>query len=141
MNFRISILARDPMIPSEVNGNLSCFWCSAEQGDSHQSDCAWIQAHTKPNNIRINDRFHIDEDYSIIKTSNGQAIPLEEPIIILRGRDHLALPLLRLYRILCEVDNCNDYFLGEVDSSITELFIFKNNYPERMKQPGVTRGK
>ena len=88
---------------------------------------------------KVNSRFHI-ENGRLIKTSNGEPIPQEEPVIILRGRDHLALPLMEHYREMCVKDGCNDYFLEEVDKSIEEFRQFKIQYYNRMKQPGVTKG-
>lgn len=90
---------------------------------------------------RINDRFHVDTEGIVIKTSNGQAIPEDEPIVLLRGRDRLAHPLLLIYRVLCTLDGCNSYFLGEVDRSIAQFTMFKVDHADRMKQPGVTKGK
>lgn len=41
---------------------------------------------------QINHMFHVDENYRLVKTSNDQAVPDNEPVIIIRGRDRLALP-------------------------------------------------
>lgn len=90
---------------------------------------------------KINSRFHVDRDGYIVKTSNNQRIPEDEPVFLFRGRDRLSLPMMHIYVQLCLVDGCNDYFLGEMDEPINELTRFKNEHPERMKQPGVTRGK
>jgi len=84
-------------------------------------------------------KFHTDGN-EIIKTSNGQAVPLEEPLIMFRGRDYLAIPLLEYYRKLCIADGCNDHQMGLVDQRIKEFQKFAEDYPERMKQPGITRG-
>jgi hypothetical protein len=89
---------------------------------------------------KISNRFSVDGD-EIIKTSNGEAIPHDEPLLILRARDRLALPILRMYRELSIVDGCNDWFLGELLKTIADFEDFAAKYPERMKQPGVTRGK
>lgn len=85
-------------------------------------------------------RFHI-EDGKLIKTSNGQAIPDDEPVVILRGRDHLALPMLRIYRILSIIDKVTLYFLAEQDKTIADFEQFAQEHPERMKQPGITMGR
>ena len=89
---------------------------------------------------KISNRFHIDGE-EIIKTSNGQPIPHDEPLLILRARDRLAIPLLRIYQQLSIVDGCNDWFLGEQKITIADFEAFAREHPERMKQPGVTRGK
>lgn len=90
---------------------------------------------------RINAHFHIDEGYRLIKSSNGEAVPKDEPICILRGRDKLVVPLLEIYRILCVLDNCTDWFLVRCDSMLMEFKSFARNHPEKMKQPGITKGK
>lgn len=89
---------------------------------------------------QISNRFSIDGD-EIIKTSNGEPIPHDEPVLILRARDHLAIPLLRIYQQLSIVDGCNDWFLDQQQVTIKDFERFAIMFPERMKQPGVTRGK
>ena len=89
---------------------------------------------------QISNRFSIHND-EIIKTSNGEPIPHEEPLLILRARDRLALPLLRIYQQLSIVDGCNDWFLDQQKVTIKQFEDFAAQYPERMKQPGVTRGR
>lgn len=89
---------------------------------------------------KISNRFHI-ENNEIIKTSNGDPIPHDEPLLILRARDRLAIPILKIYQELAKVDGCNDWFLGEQDVTLKQFEDFAREHPERMKQPGVTRGK
>lgn len=88
---------------------------------------------------------HIDMKHSIegdriIKTSNGQEIPEHEPTILFRGRDHLALPMLKHYRQLCIDNGCTDYQMESMDVMIARFEAFTKLHPEVMKQPGVTRG-
>ncbi len=63
---------------------------------------------------RIDEKHHISGE-KIIKTTNGQEVPETEPTILFRGRDKLALPLLRIYRVLCVADGCNDFQLASMD--------------------------
>lgn len=89
---------------------------------------------------KVNDRFHMEGE-RIIKTSNGQEIPLEEePVLILRGRDKLAVALLYHYLMLSHLDGCNDYQMESLKEVIEKFKEFSVKFPERMKQPGVTRG-
>lgn len=96
---------------------------------------------------RINKRFHILiaelslSGIKIIKTSNGQEVPLDEPLFIIRGRDHLALQALEDYRKSCVRDGCNEYFLNEIDEAIAEFRQWRVQNYDKMKQPGVTKGK
>ena len=47
---------------------------------------------------KLDGKFHLEGE-KIIKTSNGEELDLEkEPVILIRARDKLALPLLRIYR-------------------------------------------
>ncbi len=77
----------------------------------------------------------------LVKLSNGDVIPEDEPLMLIRARDWLAIPGLLKYRELCVADGCNDYILGLLDETIAEFQKFQTEHPERMKQPGVTRGK
>lgn len=88
---------------------------------------------------RIDRKFHI-EDERIVKTSNGEILPDDEPLILFRARDYLSLPMLREYRNLSVIDGCNDFHMKGIDAVITEFERFAAEHPERMKQPGVTRG-
>ena len=49
---------------------------------------------------KLNGMFHIDGD-ELIKTSNGQPVPEDEPLFILRGRDLLAVTAIIAYREAC----------------------------------------
>ncbi len=89
---------------------------------------------------KLNDRFSIHNE-ELIKTSNGQAIPPEEPIFILRGRDRLAAQTLVQYRMLCEMDGCNQEHLDDIHKAILEFEQFSRQYYDRMKQPNITKGK
>lgn len=89
---------------------------------------------------KIDGKFHIDGE-QIVKTSNGDVVPEDEPLILFRARDHLALPMLLHYCQLSIRDGCNDFHLEGVNAVIAEFEKFSADHPERMKQPGVTRGK
>lgn len=84
-------------------------------------------------------KHHIEGD-RIIKTTNGQEIPETEPTILFRGRDHLALPMLKHYRQLCVDDGCTDFQMASMDEMIRRFQVFADENPQTMKQPGVTRG-
>jgi hypothetical protein len=75
----------------------------------------------------------------IVKSGNGVPIPNEEPTILFRGRDRLAVPMLEHYRELCRADGCNDWQLAQVDELIGRFRVFAETSPT-MKQPGITRG-
>lgn len=85
-------------------------------------------------------KHHVDENGDIVKTTNGVVIPQDEPLILFRGRDYLAVPLLMKYREMCERDGCNDFQLGQVQALIDKFADFARDNPGVMKQPGITRG-
>lgn len=92
---------------------------------------------------RIDEKHHLEVIATIpviVKSGNGEPIPLEEPRILFRGRDRLALPLLRIYRQMCESDGCTEYQLHSLDVMIREFEDFASISPT-MKQPGSTSGK
>lgn len=87
---------------------------------------------------RLNSRFSVDGD-ELIKTSNGQMVPHDEPLFVLRGRDKLAIDALYAYRELAIKDGCNAEFLLELRATMDEFEAYCDSHP--IKQPGVTRGK
>lgn len=76
----------------------------------------------------------------IVKTSNGEAIPHDEPVILFRARDMHALPALEYYRDTCQAYGCNQYQLDGIDNRIQAFRLYGETNPDKMKQPGVTRG-
>jgi len=83
-------------------------------------------------------KYHIK--VQIVKRSNGEPIPSNEPIFFLRARDYLALPILYSYRLISERDGCTIYHLDGIDRVIGKFEQFKKRFPKKMKQPGVTCG-
>jgi hypothetical protein len=88
---------------------------------------------------RIDNKHHLEGE-SIVKTGNGIPIDLsKEPVILFRGRDRLALPMLSYYRKLCVQDGCTEFQLESMDDMIRRFREFAKQSPS-MKQPGCTRG-
>jgi len=88
---------------------------------------------------QIDLQHHIERE-RIIKTSNGELIPENEPTILFCGRDRLALPMLSFYRELCLKDGCTDYQLASMDEMIRRFEKFAEA-SSTMKQPGITEGR
>jgi hypothetical protein len=76
----------------------------------------------------------------IVKTATGEPIPDDEPLILFRARDRHALEMLFFYRHLCEQDQCTDFHLDGIENRLAAFKGFREKHPERMKQPGITRG-
>jgi hypothetical protein len=94
--------------------------------------------------VRLDNKHHLDTTLSgkplVVKTGNGVQIDLDqEPVILFRGRDKLALPMLKYYRTLCVDDGCTEYQLQSMDDMIRRFVEFANS-SDTMKQPGITKG-
>lgn len=83
-------------------------------------------------------KHHITDDGKLVKTGDGVEVPLDEPTILFRGRDRLALPLLKYYAELCARDGATDYQMGSILGMIAQFEAYAKENPT--KQPGITRG-
>jgi hypothetical protein len=81
----------------------------------------------------------IDVDVHIVNLK-GEPIPDDEPLFLLRGRDELAVSLLSEYLTLAKITDCTEYHIDGVKQIIERFMEFAAKHPERMKQPGITRG-
>lgn len=77
---------------------------------------------------------------ALMKMSNGELIPDDEPVFILRGRDYLARGVLRDYIKMSAEDGCNEYHIDGLNAAVERFDEFAEKHPDRMKQPGCTRG-
>lgn len=76
----------------------------------------------------------------LVKTATGEPIPDDEPSILFRARDRHAVAMLREYRRLCSADGCTGEHIAGIDNRLESFEAFAVEHPERMKQPGITRG-
>lgn len=83
---------------------------------------------------KLDGKFSIDGE-RIVNTVTGEAIPDDEPLFILRGRDRLAILALREYWSLCERDHCLKSHIQGVEERI-DAFLQFSMKQFRMKQPG-----
>ncbi len=77
----------------------------------------------------------------LIKRSNEDPIPEDEPIFILRARDYLAIPALQHYRKLSDADDCTAYHTEGLNAVIANFVRRRRENHDKMKQPGVTEGR
>lgn len=89
---------------------------------------------------KLDEKFHVEGD-QLIKTANGEVVPLDEPVFVMRGRDRLAIRALEFYKKISQEDGCNDYHFEKLEFEIVRFKKFSEEHPERMKQPSITRGK
>lgn len=98
---------------------------------------------------RIDLKHHIDTAGILYKseldgngnmTGNGEQIPSEEPLILFRARDKLALPMLKHYRELCIANGCTPFQKDQMDTIIGRFTQWAET-SSNMKMPGSTLGK
>lgn len=103
-----------------------------------EQQLALIEQHLVPR--PLGNRFEV-RGGQIIKIANGEVLPVDEPLFLVRARDWLAVPALLHYKSLMQKDGCNDYILELMDEMLGKFSDFATQHPEKMKQPGVTRGR
>ena len=82
-----------------------------------------------------------DGEPMIVKAATLEPIPDDEPLCLFRARDHNALPgALQPYALKCEEDRCTDFHMDGIQNRVEAFHNFRKEHPERMKQPGITRG-
>lgn len=89
---------------------------------------------------KLNDMFHLEGE-RLVKTSNGQFVPEDEPLFIIRGRDAMAVALLSAYREFCRDHGTPQQRIDDLASVINLFEDYQKNYPDKMKIPGITLGK
>ena len=91
---------------------------------------------------KLNEMFHVDDEGYLVKTSNGERVPEEEPVFILRGRDLLAVQTIHHYAgLMIGQDGDIGQRMFELGRVLGEFLKFSKDYPLRMKAPGSTQGR
>jgi|SRR6267378_319680 len=120
----------------EINGGVpKRYFCMLEFG--HKDKHMLTAGLTLPLR-KIDEKFSTTGD--IVKRSNGEIVPVDEPLFLIRARDRLAVAALEAYRVLSQKDGCIDYHFEHLDKDIEAFKRFRDEHPERMKQPSITRG-
>lgn len=83
---------------------------------------------------RIDSKYHVDGD-RIINTRTGVAIPEDEPLFLLRGKDTLAAPAILYYWDLCRSSGVRSTQREGVTNMVLEFEEFAARRAERMKLP------
>lgn len=87
----------------------------------------------------VNEMFHIANG-RLVKTSNNQPIPNEEPVFILRGRDNLSAKTIAHYIVECvNGGNVPEDRLKDLFGVLRRFVNFANRFGT--KTPGITHGK
>ena len=149
-NYRLTDYIRDVIVRAESRQSSegqSLLTSASPHSKQRSRSHRWGQRRAKGMR-RIDSKFHIEAkmvntmlgekiQIHIVKTSNGDPIPEDEPLFLLRARDYLALPLLHKYREMCIQDGCTDYQVAGNDKMILEFEKFAREHRDRMKQPGM----
>lgn len=90
---------------------------------------------------KLNEMFSVDDQGYLVKTSNGERVPDDEPIFILRARDSCAYAAIRVY-----VDEMYEAGapldrIKAVQEVSKKFEQFGVEHQDRVKIPGVTHGK
>ncbi len=92
--------------------------------------------------VELNEQYQFEKGdrLALVKISNGEPIPEEEPVHIFRARDKYAIPALYFYRQFGIKKGCNDYHEAGINAQIERFEKFEEEHSDRMKIPGITRG-
>jgi hypothetical protein len=95
--------------------------------------------------LQIDPKYGVGQDddgaVHIVKIATGEPIPPDEPRVLFRARDRLALiGALVPYRTECRADDCTEFHMRGIQNRIDAFYEFQRDNPARMKQPGCTRG-
>lgn len=82
-------------------------------------------------------KYTTNADGRLVNRETGSVIPDDEPVFILRARDIHAIPALKHYLSLCEVQGHQNV----VESRINDFEQFKLDHPDRMREPGEFRDR
>lgn len=90
--------------------------------------------------MKINEMFYIDEIGRLVKSSNDETNPSDEPVFILRGRDALAYETICTYIHLCQNSDppVPEYRLAQLHGVAERFFTFPGT---RLKTPGISRAR
>ncbi len=78
--------------------------------------------------------------FGLIKRSNEDPIPEDEPIFVLRARDNFAIETLMHYTQLSDRAKCTVEHLSALSAVMVDFANWRGNNRCMTKQPGITRG-
>jgi hypothetical protein len=90
---------------------------------------------------KLNDMFSVDSEGYLVKTSNGERVPDDEPLFILRGRDNASCDAIGSYIEAMYDAGTPEDRIEQVNAVLDRFRTFAVEHQDRMKIPGITRGK
>jgi len=82
--------------------------------------------------------FHIDGE-QLVKTSNGQPVPEDEPVFIIRARDKNAVETLTHYIWLCRMSSTPEDRIADLYEVVDRFKSYANTH--QTKTPGWSHGQ
>lgn len=83
----------------------------------------------EPNNLQ--EPKYRFEDGRVVNRASGEAIPLDEPVMVFRARDRRAEAAIRYYASLC----ADEQHVAIVEGRAEQFRVFSEIHPSRMKEP------
>lgn len=90
---------------------------------------------------KLNDMYHINDELRLVKTSNGQVVPDDEPLFVVRGRDATAHLVVANYIALCSAYEVPEDRIEQLYGVLRGFIVYLAKHQELIKVPGVTHGK
>lgn len=87
---------------------------------------------------QLNEMFHLEGE-RLVKTSNGQFVPEDEPLFILRARDMNATDAIEYYISLCDISGTPADRLAAMDEVVAKFKAYRKTHDTKV--PGSTHGK
>lgn len=72
----------------------------------------------------------IDNKYGRVTTEHGN-IGEDEPVVVFRAQDELLLPLLHIYRSLCQDAGSPERHLSIIDDTFNKVLTWQENNPTK----------
>jgi len=130
----------------DMTGDGSCRSCGSFvdaplANRIHSKDCPFASNLNVVLFRDIDGKFATTTNGAIVKKSNGEVLPDDEPLFLFRARDYNALKILVLYQEICATEEGADWQVNKMEDIIQKFADFAKEHPERMKQPGIAKGK
>lgn len=87
---------------------------------------------------KITDKYYVEGDQ--IYKSNGDLVPEDEPLFLLRAKDIVSIPTLRAYLDMCVSRHCNTEHLYDINTIIKKFADWQEKNKDKMKIPNITKG-
>jgi len=110
-------------------------YCVAEDPEIEHARACWkAMLAVAPDGPDGQDRKFAFRNGQFVNRVSGEAIPLDEPVILFRARDNHALPVLREYLTM----STDPHHRQAIKDRMGEFAAWRAEHPDRVKEPGIT---